>query len=123
MYFGLYIRWKFRKHYGKLSGHGSVHLWHHSEISLFLALLGSSDTCKPVNEQFNFCFTTLESWNFLIKREVLVIDFCGKSCGVVSTTNCLRILPDAVDAFFLPWLYTNGQLYHTNRLFLNIVQV
>ena len=44
MYFGLYIRWKFRKHYGKHSGHGSVHLWHHSGTSLFLILLCSSDT-------------------------------------------------------------------------------
>ena len=39
MYFGLYIRWKFRKHYGKHSGHRSVHLWHHSGISLLLFLL------------------------------------------------------------------------------------
>ena len=50
MYFGLYIRWKFRKHYGKHSGHGSVHLWHHSGISLFLFLLCSSETRKPVNK-------------------------------------------------------------------------
>lgn len=50
MYFGLYIRWKFRKHYGKHSGHGSVHLWHHSGISLFLFLLWSSETRKPVNK-------------------------------------------------------------------------
>jgi len=50
MYFGLYIRWKFRKHYGKHSGHGSVHLWHHSGISLFLFLLWSSATRKPVNK-------------------------------------------------------------------------
>ena len=35
MYFGLYIRWKFRKHYG---------------ISLFLFLLWSSATRKPVNK-------------------------------------------------------------------------
>ena len=52
MYFGLYIRWKFRKHYGKHSGHGLVHLWHHSGTSFFLVLLHSSETCKPVNKLF-----------------------------------------------------------------------
>ena len=50
IYFGLYVRWKFRKHYGKHSGHGSVHLWHHTGISLFLFLLCSSETRKPVNK-------------------------------------------------------------------------
>ena len=78
---------------------------------------------KHANQSTNFCLTTLESWNLQIKREVLVIDICGKSCCLFSTKNCLRILPGAADAFFLPWLYTNGQLYHTNTVFLNIVQV
>jgi len=77
MYFGLYIRWKFRKHYGKHSGHGSVHLWHHSGILFFCSFY---EVLKHANQSTNFCLTTLESWNFLIKREVLVIDICGKPC-------------------------------------------
>ena len=99
MYFEVYIRWKFRKHYGKHSGHGSVHLWHHSGISLFLFLLWSSAT--NVNQSTNFCLTTLESWNFLIKREVLVVDTCGKSCCLFSTKNCLRILPESCSGCLL----------------------
>ena len=95
-YFGLYIRWKFRKHSWKHSGHGSVHLWHHSGISLFCSFY---EVLQHANQSTNFCLTTLESstWNFLIciKREVLVIDICGKSCWPFSTKNCLRILPDA----------------------------
>jgi len=89
----------------------------------FLFFCSFYEVLQHANQSTNFCLTTLESWNFLIKREVLVIDICGKSCCLFSTKNCLRILPDAVDAFSLPWLYTNGQLYHTNRVFLNIVQV
>ena len=89
----------------------------------FLFFMFFNAVLKHTNQSTNFCLTTLESWNFLIKREVLVIDTCGKSCCLFSTKNCLRILPDAVVAFSLPWLYTNGQLYHSNRVFLNIVQV
>ena len=119
MYFGLYIRWSSGNIMGStvamdqyISGttQGLLFMWSYYAI------------LKHVNQSTNFCFTTLESWSFLMKREALVIDICGKSCCLFSTKNCLRILPDAVDAS-LPRLYTNGQLYHTNRVFLNIVQV
>ena len=42
---------------------------------------------KHANQSTNFCFTTLESWNFVVKREVLVIDICGKFCCLFSTKN------------------------------------
>ena len=91
-----------QEHYGKHSGHGSVHLWHHSGTSLFLVLLRSSETNKPVNK---LCLTTPKGWNFLIKREVLVISvanlvasfppkivwgFCQMQCLPPSSLGCIQ---------------------------------
>ena len=111
MYFGLYIRWKFRKHYGKHSGHGSVHLWHHSGTSLFLVLLCSSETCKPVNKlliyhsrELEFCqWWSKERCLSLISVANLVASFppkivCGScqmqwmpspSLGCIPMVNCI----------------------------------
>ena len=40
----------------------------------FLFFCSFYEVLKHANQSTNFCLTTLESWNFLIKREVLVID-------------------------------------------------
>ena len=68
-YFGLYInisyRWKLKKKSGKHSSHRSVQLWHYSGTSLFWSFYA---VLIHTNQSTNFCFTTLESWNFLIKR-------------------------------------------------------
>ena len=121
MYIGLYIRWKFRKHYGKHSGHGSVHLWHHSGISLFLFLLWSSETRKPVNKllfdhswelEFSHqkrgaCLTLISVANLvasfppkIVSRSCQVQKMPSSSLGCIPMVNCI--------------------IY---RAFLNIVQV
>ena len=52
---------------------------------LFFCSFKFYEVLQHANQSTNFCLTTLESWNFLIKREVLVIDICGKSCCLFST--------------------------------------
>ena len=51
-----------QEHYGEHSGHGSEfeHLWHHSGTSLFLVLLCSSETHKPVNKLLSYHSWELE---------------------------------------------------------------
>ena len=84
MYFGLYIRWKFRKHYGKHSGHGSVHLWHHSGILFFCSFY---EVLKHANQSTNFCLTTLESWNFSSKERCL---------SLISVANLVASFPPKI---------------------------
>ena len=106
MYFGLYIRWKFRKHYGKHSGHGSVHLWHHSGTSLFLVLLCSSKTRKPVNKLFLY-----HSWELEFSVENLVASFPPKivwgSCQMQWLPSpSLGCIPVSYTHLTLPTIYS-----------------